>query len=158
TWEIDDPVPPPTSTTLFTDPRATARLEQERALFAAHPEAGKYYRFSAIYPKEVLFFMGSDFKNVNWESRGRLPAYRDYLFDGVDMKPAYDYHKKFLQLLQGDAPGVWNLKMPSHGLYIDTLLEVYPDARLIWTHRDPLTATSSFCSLIKTGHNAFMGQ
>ena len=50
------------------------------------------------------------------------------------------------------------LKMPSHGLYLSTLLEVYPDARLIWTHRDPLTATSSFCSLIKTGHMSFLGR
>jgi Sulfotransferase family len=156
TWEIDDPVPPPTTATLYNDPRALKRLEQERAMLAANPDIGKYYRFSAIYPNECLFFMGHDFKNVNWESRGRLPNYRDYLFGSVDMKPAYTYHKRFLQLLQADAPGVWNLKMPSHGLYLSTLLEVYPDARLVWTHRDPLTATSSFCSLIKTGHTSFL--
>ena len=79
-WEIDDPVPPPTTATLYTDPRALARLEAERAMLAANPEMGKYYRFSAIYPNECLFFMGHDFKNVNWESRGKLPNYRDYLF------------------------------------------------------------------------------
>jgi hypothetical protein len=157
-WEIDEPVPPAASTTLKTDPRALARLETERAMLEANPEMGKYYRFSAIYPNECLFFMGHDFKNVNWESRGYLPNYRDYLFGGVDMMPAYRYHKRFLQLLQADAPGIWNLKMPSHGLYIDTILKVYPDARLIWTHRDPLTATSSFCSLIKTGHRSFLGE
>ncbi len=150
-WEIDDPVPPATSATLTTDPRAVARLEQERAMLAANPDMGKYYRFSAIYPNECLFFMGHDFKNVHWESRGRLPNYRDYLFGDVDMKPAYAYHKRYLQLLQADAPGIWNLKMPSHALYLDTLLETYPDARLVWTHRDPLTATGSFCSLIANG-------
>jgi Sulfotransferase family len=158
TWEIDDPVPPPTPETLYNDPRALKRLEVERAMLVANPEMGKYYRFSAIYPNECLFFMGHDFKNVNWESRGRLPNYRDYLFGAVDMKPAYEYHKRFLQLLQADAPGIWNLKMPSHSLYLSTLLEVYPDARLVWTHRDPLTATSSFCSLIKTGHMSFIGR
>lgn len=157
TWEIDDPVPPPTAETLHNDPRALKRLEEERAMLAANPEIGKYYRFSAIYPNECLFFMGHDFKNVHWESRGRLPNYRDYLFGAVKMKPAYEYHKRFLQLLQANAPGTWNLKMPSHSLYLSTLLEVYPDARLIWTHRDPLTATSSFCSLIKTGHMSFVG-
>src|SRR5580704_19308740 len=52
TWEIDDPVPPPTTATLYNDPRALARLEQERQLLAARPEVGKYYRFSAIYPNE----------------------------------------------------------------------------------------------------------
>jgi hypothetical protein len=121
-WEIEDPVPPPTKETLYCDPRALVRLEAERAMLAANPDIGKYYRFSAIYPNECLFFMGHDFKNVNWESRGRLPNYRDYLFGAADMKPAYLYHKRFLQLLQADASGIWNLKMPSHGLYLLTLL------------------------------------
>jgi hypothetical protein len=58
-------------------------------------------------------------------------------------------------LLQADAPGVWSLKQPSHGLWITTLLKIYPDARLIWAHRDPLTATGSFCSLMKMGAQAF---
>jgi Sulfotransferase family len=53
-WEIDDPIPPATSQTLYTDPRALGRLEQERAMLAANPDMGKYYRFSAIYPNECL--------------------------------------------------------------------------------------------------------
>lgn len=157
TWEIDDPVPPPTSDTLRTDPRALARLEQEKAMLAARPEMGKYYRGSAIYPNECIFFMAHDFKALALESRGRLPNYRDWLFS-TDMTSAYQYHKRFLQLLQADAPGTWNLKMPSHALWIDTLLKVYPDARLIWTHRDPFTATGSFCSIISLAHMAFMGR
>jgi hypothetical protein len=157
-WEIDDPVPPATSATLTSDSRAVAKMEQERAMLAANPDIGKYYRFSAIYPNECLFFMGHDFKNVNWESRGKLPNYRDYLFsDSLDMAPAYAYHKRYLQVLQSDAPGVWNLKMPSHGLYLDTLLATYPDARLIWSHRDPLTAVGSFCSLISNGSRMSIG-
>jgi len=154
TWEIDDPVPPPTKDALYTDPRALARLEAERQMLAARPEMGKYYRGSAIYPNECMFFMQHDFKALIWESRGKLPNYRDWLFQ-ADVTSTYQYHKRFLQLLQADAPGNWNLKMPSHGLWIPTLLAVYPDARLIWTHRDPLTATGSFCSIIALSHQAF---
>jgi hypothetical protein len=156
TWEIDDPVPPPTSATLFTDARALARLEQERAVLAAMPEAGKYYRSSAIYPNECLFFTRSDFKALIWESCSTLPAYRDWLFQ-ADMTSTYVYHKRFLQLLQADAPGVWNLKQPSHSLWLETLVKLYPDARLVWTHRDPLTATGSFCSLITLAQWTFSG-
>jgi hypothetical protein len=148
TWEIDDPVPPATTATLRSDPRALARLEQEKQMLAAYPEMGKYYRNSAVYPNECMFFMIHDFKGLAWEGRGKLPRYRDWLFNEADMGPTYQYHKRFLQLLQADAPGVWNLKMPSHALWLDTLLEVYPDARLVWTHRDPYTATGSFCSLM----------
>ncbi|TAL02290.1 MAG: sulfotransferase [Rhodospirillaceae bacterium] len=157
TWEIDDPVPPATSTTLYTDPRAVARLEIERQMLAAHPEMGKLYRNSAIYPNECVFIMAHDFKTLMWESRGKLQTYRDWIFQ-TDVTSAYEYHKRFLQLLQADAPGTWNLKMPSHALYIPTLLKVYPDARLIWTHRDPYTAASSLCSLISNAHKHFVGK
>lgn len=53
-----------------------------------------------------------------------------------------------LQVLQSKAPGVWSLKMPSHCVYLDTLLEVFPDARLVWAHRDPFTTLGSFCNLL----------
>lgn len=156
TWEIDDPVPPPTSASLRTDPRALARLEQERAMLEANPDMGKYYRSSAIYPNECVFFMAHDFRTLMLESRGKLPNYRDWLLL-TDMTSAYQYHKRFLQLLQADAPGIWNLKMPSHALWLDTLLSVYPDARLVWTHRDPFKAMGSFCSIISLGHMGFTG-
>lgn len=154
TWEIDDPVPPPTADTLYTDPRALERLESERQMLAARPEMGKYYRGSAIYPNECVYIMAHDFKTLMWESRCKQLKYRDWLFQ-TDMGSAYQYHKRFLQLLQADAPGTWNLKMPSHALWLPTLLEVYPDARLIWTHRDPLTALGSFCSIIALSHSNF---
>lgn len=157
TWEIDDPVPPATAATLYSDPRALARLDEERRLLAARPEMGKYYRNSAIYPNECVFILVQDFKTLRWESMGKLPGYRDWLFQ-TDVTSAYLYHKRFLQLLQADAPGVWNLKMPSHALFIPTLLKVYPDARLIWTHRDPYTATGSFCSLISVAHRGYIGR
>ncbi|MBW8783960.1 MAG: sulfotransferase [Novosphingobium sp.] len=157
TWEIDDPVPPATSGTLYTDPRALAALEKERAMIAAMPGMGKYYRNSAVYPNEDVFIMAHDFKTLMIESKGRLPGYKDYIFS-ADVTSAYEYHKKFLQMLQADAPGVWNLKMPSHALYLDTLFAVYPDARVIWTHRDPFSATASLCSIISLSHQAFLGK
>jgi hypothetical protein len=157
TWELNDPVPPPTTATLYTDPRALAALEQERQMLAAHPEYGRIYRMSAIYPYECVSIMAHDFRTLMLESAGRLPNYRDWMF-ACDWTPAYEYHKRFLQLHQADAPGIWNLKMPSHILALEALLTVYPDARLIWTHRDPFTATASFCSIISSGHANFAGR
>lgn len=157
TWEIDDPVPPATTATLHSDPRAVARLAQEKAMLAANPDMGKYYRNSAIYPNECIFFMQSDFTTLNWESKGKLPNYKDYIFS-TDTTSTYEYHKRFLQVLQSQAPGTWNLKMPSHSLWLDTILKIYPDARFVWTHRDPLTAVGSFCSLITLGHRGGSGK
>jgi Sulfotransferase family len=157
TWEIDDPIPPATTATLKTDPRALARLEQEKAMLAAHPEMGKYYRSSAVYPNECVFFMAHDFKTLMIESKGVLPKYREFIFS-CDMTSSYEYHKKFLQVLQADAPGTWNLKKPSHSLFLEYLFKIYPDARVIWIHRDPYTATGSFCSLLSLSHGLFMGR
>lgn len=156
-WELDDPVPPPKAGELYTDPRALAAVEQERKMAEASPSANKYYRGAATLPHECVWFMAHDFKTLMWESQGKLPNYRDWIFS-TDMRSAYEYHKKFLQLHQADAPGIWNLKMPSHSLWLPTLLQTYPDARLVWTHRDPYTATGSFCSLLKLGHMAFTGK
>lgn len=157
TWEIDDPVPPATAATLTTDPRAVTRLAQEKAALAANPEMAKYYRGSAIYPNECVFFMAHDFKTLMIESKGKLPGYKEFIFS-CDMTSAYQYHKKFLQVLQHHAPGVWNVKKPSHALWLETIFEVYPDARVVWTHRDPFTATGSLCSIISLSHRAHMNE
>lgn len=154
TWEIDDPVPPARGDALRTDPRAVQRLELERQMLAARPQMGKYYRNSAVYPNECVFIMAHDFKTLMWESRCNQLIYRDWLLQ-TDMTSAYEYHKRFLQVLQANAPGTWNLKMPSHALWLPTLLSVYPDARLIWTHRDPFAAVGSFCSIISLAQNMF---
>src|SRR3546814_17292586 len=68
----DLPVPPPATASLRSDPRAVARLAQEKAMLAARPEMGKYYRNSAIYPNECMFFINADFKALMWESRGEI--------------------------------------------------------------------------------------
>ena len=156
-WEIDEPVPPATTETLKTDSRALARMERHRQMLEAHPEMGKIYRSSPIYPHECVWYLAHDFKTLMIESKGVLPEYREFIFS-ADMTSAYAWHRKFLQALQHHAPGVWNLKMPSHALHLDYLVKEYPDARLIWTHRDPYTATGSFCSIISMAHMASMGK
>ncbi|MEJ6010007.1 sulfotransferase [Novosphingobium aquae] len=158
TWEIDDPVPPVSSSAMLRqDPRALARLEAEKAALAANPAMGKYYRGSAVYPNECVFFMAHDFKTLMIESKGVLPAYKEFIFS-CDMTSAYEYHKKFLQVLQHHAGGVWNVKKPSHALWLETIFKIYPDARVIWTHRDPFTATGSLMSVISLSHMGHLGK
>ena len=158
TWEIDDPVPPVSSLAMLTqDPRAIGRLAAEKAALEANPAMGKYYRGSAVYPNECVFFMAHDFKTLMIESKGVLPGYKEFIFS-CDMTSAYEYHRKFLQLLQADAPGVWNVKKPSHSLWLETIFKVYPDARVVWTHRDPFTATGSLMSVISLSHMGHMGR
>lgn len=156
-WEINDPIPPVAGDELISNPRAQAQLAQHKAMLEAHPEMGRIYRSSPIYPHECVWFLAHDFKTLMIESKGILPEYREFIFS-ADMTSAYAWHRKFLQALQHKAPGVWNLKMPSHILHLEYLIKEYPDARLVWTHRDPYAATGSLCSIISMGHMASMGK
>jgi hypothetical protein len=62
-----------------------------------------------------------------------------------------------LQLLQSRAPGTWSLKMPSHAVSIEALLATFPDARMVWAHRDPFKATGSFLRLNQLSRALLLG-
>src|SRR5262249_1637105 len=70
---------------------------------------------------------------------------------------AYEYERTVLQVLQSAAPGAWSLKMPSHALHLDALLSVFPDARLVWAHRDPFRATASALSMYQMSRARLCG-
>jgi hypothetical protein len=65
------------------------------------------------------------------------------------MAAGYCHHRRSLQLMQTDAPGNWTLKWPTHAAWLDSLLKVYPDARFVVTHRDPVKPIGSTCSAIR---------
>jgi hypothetical protein len=80
----------------------------------------------------------------------RAPSYERLVFGPqANLLPSYRWHRKVLQVLQWRKPGRWVLKAPSHLHYLDTLLEVYPDARFVQTHRDPLKVLPSVASLLQ---------
>ena len=69
----------------------------------------------------------------------------------TDQRSAYEYHRLVLQVLQsGGVRGRWTLKSPHHAMRLDALTAVYPDARLVLLHRDPVVLCASVCSLITT--------
>ena len=65
----------------------------------------------------------------------------------------YSYFRRLLQLLLWQRPGAnperaqhYLGKTPHHLENLPTLLEVFPDAKVIVTHRDPVKVVPSFCS------------
>ena len=66
-----------------------------------------------------------------------------------DMRGTYEYHRRVLRLLQWHCPPrLWHLKTPVHMFALDALVEAYPEARFLWSHRDPAAVLGSVCSLI----------
>ena len=150
-WECVHPIPPATSDTLRTDPRCLALLEQQQNIlkFVKKANMPLPHWEDADGPTEDMFIHNQDFKGLSWDAFLATQRYAQWLFDETDMTTTYEYQKRYLQVLQSTAPGTWSLKMPSHSVHIDALLRVFPDARLIWAHRDPYKATGSLANMWK---------
>ncbi|BBZ37889.1 sulfotransferase family protein [Mycobacterium conspicuum] len=148
-WQCVHPIPPATTETLRTDPRCLALLEEQRNILELVKQAKMPLPHweDADGPTEDMFIHNQDFKGLSWDSFLPTDRYARWLFDETDMTSTYEYQKRYLQVLQSKAPGTWSLKMPSHSVHIEALLKVFPDARLIWAHRDPYKATGSLCNL-----------
>jgi len=84
--------------------------------------------------------------STDFESTALVPRYSAWLAGG-DWTPAYRRHRANLQLIGLADDRRWVLKSPSHLAALDALMSVYPDALLLVTHRDPVVAVASACSL-----------
>jgi len=148
TWEAEDSVPPSTPDTLYTDPRCLKKKAQLDVLAEGLKAANipLVHWDEADGPTECVFVHNQDFKAYLWEAFMPDAVYADWLLE-ADMASAYAYERLVLQMLQSSAPGVWSLKMPSHAVHIEALLHEFPDARLLWAHRDPFKSTASFLRL-----------
>ena len=152
-WQAIAPCPPPETARLKDDPRieevgvrmhTTGMATREKALIELLPDG----------PAECLHLLGLDFKSGHFEGMFNIPSYHDWLFS-TDLTSAYEWHKKTLQLLQWRAPTKrWMLKYPSHTIALPAIVAVYPNARFVVTHRDPVKSITSVCSLVHKGAGA----
>jgi hypothetical protein len=147
-WESIDPVPPPESDTESSDPRIQVAEQGLEAMYAAFPPMRALHFQTATGPTECQDLLGMDFRAVHFDGMARVPSYLDWVVD-CDMAGTYLFHRSVLQLLQWHCPPrLWHLKTPVHMLALDELCRAYPDAKFVWTHRDPAAVLGSVCSLI----------
>ncbi|WP_168801794.1 sulfotransferase family protein [Glycomyces buryatensis] len=79
--------------------------------------------------------------------RADMPGYRKWLAKR-DFRPDYIRLKQALQVLQhGRPPARWVLESPAHLDNLEAIREAFPDAKILWVHRDPITVLGSLCSL-----------
>ncbi|MDA8428129.1 MAG: sulfotransferase [Geobacteraceae bacterium] len=146
-WEVMQPSPPPVRDTYDSDPRIGRTERQLKWLDVLMPELEKFHLIHASYPQECIAITDHAFLSYVFETMYHVPTYRDW-HDLQDKRPAYAFHRRFLQQLQWRCPGThWVLKAPSHLMALEALLAVYPDAGIVVTHRDPLKVLPSCASL-----------
>ncbi len=146
-WELAAPCPPPEAATYESDPRMaeTERVFDQIRRLAPHFEA--IHPIGARLPQECLIIQMIDFHSIQFHVSYNVPTYQDWL-EHQDLRPTYRFHHDVLQHLQSRNPGGrWILKSPAHLLALDALLDVYPDAMIVQTHRDPVEVMASVSSL-----------
>jgi hypothetical protein len=97
---------------------------------------------------ECQDLMGMSFRTYHFDGVVRVPSYIEWLLE-TDMRETYEYHQQVLKLLQWHCkPSLWHLRTPVHMFALDAFVEVYPNAKFLWSHRDPAKVLGSVCSLI----------
>ena len=150
TWEAASPVPPPTLAEASTDPRIAEAAKQFTQLENLSPALQAMHPTGPMLPQECVPLHMLDLRSLGLETTAFVPSYGRWL-DGCDMAPAYEQHRLALQVLQSAQPTErWVLKTPNHLWCLPTLLDFYPDARVVWSHRDPGKVVTSVASLVNT--------
>jgi len=125
----------------------------DRVVRLAHdlqPEYETMHANSGHLPNECIFITMHAFLSDHWGGQHVVPSYDAHLAR-ADHRFAYRLHRRFLQTLQArGGPRRWLLKAPSHLFQLRALFAVYPDARILRTHRDPTRTLPSALNLMGT--------
>ena len=169
TWEVMYPAAPRSAADV-----ARARSQAGTRLDWANRLAPEFMRIHPIapdLPQECIAITAQVFMSIQFHTTHDVPSYQDW-FEDASQRLGFDFHHRFLQHLQakttamdgGSAanagaicgPGArWVLKAPGHLFALEGLLERYPDARIVHTHRDPLRVMASMASHATVLRRAF---
>jgi hypothetical protein len=156
-WELTHPVP------LLEDRARDERKRKKSAQsmldigYFIAPEMGEVHEVLVDSWEECWYLFSNTFQVLNYDLASGIGAYGDWLLRR-DMTEAYREYKLALQILLHQRPAEnLVLKCPEHLWFLDALLEVFPDACVIQTHRDPYDSIASYCSLISMGRRSLWG-
>ena len=155
-WLTQYPQPRPPRETWESDPIFSAMQQGFSAHHVENPEFMGIHYMDATTVEECWRLLRQTGKSNSYEALANVPRYTEWLRQ-QDWTDAYARHRENLQLVGlNDPEKRWVLKNPSHMTALDALMAVYPDALVVYTHRDPVTCIASSCSLsaeTTTGHS-----
>lgn len=119
------------------------------------PEFMRIHPIAADLPQECIAITAQVFMSIQFHTTHNVPSYQDW-FEDADQALGWNFHRRLLQHLQAKRPGNrWVLKAPGHLFALEGLLQRYPDAKIVHTHRDPLRVMASMASHATVLRRAF---
>lgn len=149
-WESVNPVPYPESFTELVDPRISNIEQGLKAVLYMSPQIAAVHPLGAHEVEEEVGLIQHDFSSQIFEVCGKVPTFAQWLMSH-DQTAAYEYMVKLMKVISWfrndpeDKP--WVLKSPQHMQDLDALIKVFPDAKVIFPHRDPVKVIGSCCSM-----------
>lgn len=143
---------------LQADPRYLRCAATWAGMRSMAPYVAAMHPMNPDHVHEDLELMAPDFASYSFEWTGHVPRYRDHYL-ATDQTPHYAYLKRVLQILQhrdGVGSKPWVLKCPQHLEQLPALLATFPDATLVFTHRDPVAVIQSTVTML--GYAQRMGR
>lgn len=129
------------------DPRPDLTARQYSQFLMLAPELPSLHPLDALAAQECIEITGHVFRSLRFDTTHYIPSYQQ-LLDEAGHLEAYRFHRRFLQHLQHqNGRGQWVLKSPDHIFAFDALCEIYPDARFVFVHRDPMRVLPSVAKL-----------
>lgn len=145
-------------------PATPSSTRKDRRRWAADMAVASVHHIIPLFPRmhemqtdephEELTVCALGYRSFFFEGAFQVPHYRQW-YASHDHEKGYDYLKQTLQILQTEtAPGNktadarWILKSPQHVDQLETILKVFPEAKLILTHRDPVRAVLSMVTMM----------
>ena len=153
-WEAYNVTPPAAPGATRSDPRCLLEKAQDEERIKQNPGMFNTHFEAADGPTECVHMLAQDFRSMMFTALTSTPVYADWLLY-CDMSSAYEHRKRVFQILQSTNPGRWVLKMPSDSVFIPWIFRTFPDARVIWTHRDPYEAFASSFSMRSKARTIF---
>lgn len=147
-YESTCPVPWPKSFTQVRDPRISRTRFGLRILTWINPRNAEVHPTGPLEVDEELGLLEHSLHGALIEAQRRVPSFARHC-ETADMAPAYARMKRLMKLRQwftGDRRPLV-LKTPQYMADLAHLLAAFPDARFVFTHRDPVSVVASSASL-----------
>lgn len=147
-WELNTPWPRIDRRGRRPDPRIAKMQRRVKLMTRASPNGATIHEFHALEPEECHHLFRNSMATQTFRAFADVPGFMGWKLSH-DMLAEYRYYRMQLQMLLWQRPaGHLVLKYPGHAWHLDALLEVMPDARIVFTHRDPADTLGSFCSMV----------
>eukprot|EP01069_Polyplicarium_translucidae_P007774 Polyplicarium_translucidae@DN3151_c0_g1_i2.p1 len=143
----------PNTTQLDMDPRVDPTREMANQQIGLNSEFTLLHHRRATQAEEDLFVMDHCARGLTLMIGYRVAEFEAWLHEdnAKEIRSCYPFHKRFIQHLQYQREGRrWVFKMPFHALALEEILQIYPDARFVFAHRDPKDVMVSWCHLEHT--------